>query len=766
MKKFIITLVLGLVMLSSSVGIRTDSSVQLSPLIKTNPLKTSFNHYILVKDGDCDTFSTLKRPNSFPLNSRIIDTDFNILKQTPYLDGLYFFDGQNFAERFYFPTFSAPSSPSSLLTVDGQHYYIPGGWDTYPLENICSYRSGKKVEFCRLDTGEMFATFDFAETKNPPYLLENGKLAVMFDKTNIKLLDLTNQKVLYQTKSIQNWDAGNGVFATSSAIFNYRTGESFDLSNLGLDIIFTHILIKKDYVEFYVDVDRNSKMSDNPRIVRVGFDGRIIETIQMSFLQKGQDFRILQSKGDIVLVNLWKLQYGTEASISAYSLSTGQMLWEQAFGNNLDTYDEVFISNEKEPKVILHVCHQLVKLDLNSGNIEKSINWIYQQVYDPRLAFIKGDLVYAMQESTNCVFDKYSIEKMDSQGNKAPVEIPFQVHEALIDSFEDKVYLVSRKMMADMSALIVDTAIIDPKTGVATKSISFVAEGVDAKAVTLDGKFLFVFGAIKQTVYDLSTGKKAVLDDTKSSPCGSISSKVAGDKIYVLANFADKKDVLTVFDTNLVQLSKTWGLGDAAKILFANDKYVIFGKSSPEGMVVSDCNGNWWDSSSSCVMLDGDFAVIKKNGTANDFFRLNLETRQVEVLGQKNVWSYPITTSLGNTFFGGRNTYDRDLNWLQTDMYISRIFPSTDKIYAQPSYFFGSVVELKPAPCYTLKRVSNNSFTIQNSRGDELADSLYGCAYAFTTPNNTIDRPTKLEGVQRFENLKPEQSATLKFDLG
>lgn len=52
------------------------------------------------------------------------------------------------------------------------------------------------------------------------------------------------------------------------------------------------------------------------------------------------------------------------------------------------------------------------------------------------------------------------------------------------------------------------------------------------------------------------------------------------------------------------------------------------------------------------------------------------------------------------------------------------------------------------------------------SRGDELADSLSGYAYTFTTPNNTIDRPTKLEGAQRFENLKPGQLATLKFDLG
>lgn len=280
------------------------------------------------------------------------------------------------------------------------------------------------------------------------------------------------------------------------------------------------------------------------------------------------------------------------------------------------------------------------------------------------------------------------------------------------------------------------------------------------------GNFFFMFGAIRQTVYDLSTGKKVVLDDTKSSPCGSMSCKVAGDKIYVLSNFANKKNVLTVFDTNLVQLSKTWGLGDTAKILFANDKYVIFSKNSSGGMVVSDCNGNWWDSDSSCVLLDGDFAVIKKIGTANDFYRLNLETRQVEVLGEKNVWSYPITTSLGNTFFGERNTYDRDLNWLQTDMYISRIFPSTDKIYAKPSYFFGSFVELKPAPCYTLKKIDSNSFTIQNSRTDGLADNLSGYAYAFTTSENTIDRPTKLERVKIFENLSPGQSATLEFDLG
>lgn len=766
MKKLIVSFVLAFVVLSAGVGAKTDSQIQLSPLIKTNPLKTSFYYYLLVKDGDCDSFSTQKRSNSFPLNTRIIDTDFNILRQTPYLHGAYYFDGTNYAERIYFPTFSAPSNPSSLLTINSQHFYIPGGWDTYPLENICSYRSGKKIEFCRLDTGETFATFDFAETKYPPYLLENGKLAVMFDKSNIKLLDLENQKVLTQTKFIQNWDAGNGVFVTPSAIFNYHTGETFDISENGFDVLRTSIKIKKDYIEFYIDVDRNDKMSDNPRIVRVGFDGRLIETIQILFLPKGQNFRILQSKGDIVLFILRKIQYRAEASVAAYNITTGQLLWEQAFGNYYDIYDEVFISNDKEPKVTLNVCNQLIKLDLNTGKIDKTIVWSYQQVYETKLAFVNNNLVYAMQETINCVFGKFSIEKMDILGNKAPVEIPFQTYETLLDSYEDKVYLASRKMMADMSALVVDTAVADPKTGVATKSVSFVAEGVDAKAVKLDGKFLFVFGAIRQTVWDLSTGKKAILDDAKSSPCGSMSSKVAGDKIYVLANFADKKNVLTVFDTNLVQISKTWGFGDAASILFANDKYVVFGKSSPEGMVVSDCNGNWWDSSSSCVLLDGDYAVIRRSVNPNDYCRLNLETRQVEVLGSKNVWSYPITTSLGNTFFSDKNTYDRDLNWLQYDMHISKIFSATDRIFAQPSFFFGSVVELKPAPCYTLKRDNTNTFTITNSRSDGLADSLSGYAIAFTAQGASIDEPVKLSQAINFENLKSGQSASLKYDFG
>ena len=766
MKKLSLTLVLAFILLSAGVGARTDSQDQLSPLIKTNPLKTSFHYSLLVKDGDCDSYSASKRSNSFPLNCRVIDINFNSLWQTPYLNGAYYFDGANYAERIYFPTFSAPSNPSSLLTVNRQHFYIPGGWDTYPLENICSYRSGKKVEFCRLDTGETFATFDFAETKYPPCLLENGKLAVMFDKSNIKLLDLENQKVLHQTKFIQNWDAGNGVFVTPSEIFNYKTGETFDISENGFDIYRTSIKIKKDFIEFYVDVDRNYKMFDNPRIVRVSFDGRVIETIQMSFTPKGQNFRILQSKGDTVLLNLWKTQYNTEYSIVAYSISTGQLLWEKSFGKYYDIYDEVYVSGDKEPKVILKVCNELFKIDMSTGNVENNINWMYQQVDESRLAFAHENLVYSIQETNNCEFGKYSIEKMDILGNKATVETPFKTYDPLIDSFDDTIYLVSRNKMADMSALAVDTAIIDPKTGIATKSVSFVAEGVDVKAIELDGKFLFVFGAIKQIVWDISTGKKTVLDDTKSSPCGSMSSKVAGDKIYVLTNFADKKNVLTVFDTNLVQISKTWRVGKAARILFANDKYVIFGKSSSGGMVVSDCNGNWWESNSSCVLLDGDYAVIRRSSSPNDYCRLNLETRQVEVLGQKNVWSYPITTSLGNTFFGVRNTYDRDLNWLQYDMNISRIFPPIDKIYAQPSYFFGSIVELKPAPCYTLKRKNTNTFTLTNSRNDGLADNLSGYAYALTTPDNTINRPIKFRNKQSFENLKPGQTATFEFDLG
>ena len=756
-------------MLSSNVGIRTDSSVQLSPLIKTNPLKTSFNHYMLVKDGDCDTFSTRKRSNFFPMNCRIIDTNFNILKQTPYLDGLYFFDGQNFAERFYFPTFSAPSSPSSLLTVDGQHYYIPGGWDTFPLENICSYRSGNKIEFCKLDTGKTFATFDFTETKSPPYLLENGKLAVMFDKTNIKLLDLTNQKVLYQTKSIQNWDAGNGVFATPSAIFNYHTGETFDLSNLGLDIIFTHILIKKDYVEFYVDMNDYWYMFKNPRVVRFGYNGKIKETISMSFMPPESTYEIVQSKDNIVLVYLQITPRGIyKKELAAYNTITGQKLWGIECGHFGRDDKEVYLSQDSEPKVFFYGYTNILKLDLKTGKIEKNVSDWERFLENENIAFGNNAFWYTYRECTNLDCTDASLKKIDTKGNITSVESPFMMYRPTIDSYEGKIYLVSRNKNNKIYITFIDTAIIDPENDSIKKSVSCETDAYsnESEKISLDGKFLFVYNAINynQKIFDLSNGKMVDLGDFKTS--FSMSSRVAGDKIYVLANFAGKKNVLTVFDTNLVQISKTWGLGDAAKILFANDKYVIFGKSSPEGMVVSDCNGNWWDSSSSCVLLDGDFAVIRRMDNAYNYCRLNLETRQVEALDQKNVWSYPITTSLGNTFFGERNTYDRDLNWLQTDMYISRIFPSTDKIYAQPSYFFGSVVELKPAPYYTLKRVGSNSFTIRNSRGDELADSLSGYAYTFTTPNNTIDRPTKLEGAQRFENLKPGQLATLKFDLG
>jgi hypothetical protein len=99
-------------------------------------------------------------------------------------------------------------------------------------------------------------------------------------------------------------------------------------------------------------------------------------------------------------------------------------------------------------------------------------------------------------------------------------------------------------------------------------------------------------------------------------------------------------------------------------------------------------------------------------------------------------------------------------------MYISRIFSTIDKIYAQPSYFFGSVVELKPAPCYTIKREKPNTFKITNSRTDGLADSLSGYVYSFTTPGSTIDKPQKLVGLQKFENLLPGQTATFEFDLG
>ena len=83
------------------------------------------------------------------------------------------------------------------------------------------------------------------------------------------------------------------VFLPRRRLFELLTGESFDISEQGLDPL-TPLIIKKDYVEFYVDVDTISqgrKMKDYPMIVRIGFDGKLIENISLDFINTDSIFK-------------------------------------------------------------------------------------------------------------------------------------------------------------------------------------------------------------------------------------------------------------------------------------------------------------------------------------------------------------------------------------------------------------------------------------------------------------------------------------------
>lgn len=764
MRRLAIAIALALSTFCFGVGAKTDSQEQLSPLIQANPIKTDFSNNVYFKQDIADTFSTWRSDNVYFRNCNIIDSNFNIIRHTPNLNGQYFFDGKSYAQQIYFPTNSAPNIPSSLLTINDRQYYVPEGWYVFPLENLCATRIRNGIEFFRIDTGESVSSFAFKSSVSYFYIIDKGKFAQIFDNTTMHFVNIDSGEVLIESKIGPNWDAGNGVFVTPSYIFNYQTNKSYDISDFGLEMR-TEFRIKKDYIEFYVDMDTSrypSKILDNPRILRIGYDGVQKDLVSMSFMPKDSVYSILNSTGEIAIVSI-SMQNGFNIkALAVWKTYTGQMLWQKTFSQWSEVYDVTLITEDK-PKAIFIQGDTILKIDVLTGTIEKKANF-KEHFAVTELAF-ENNFFWFAQYDENFSETSPVVFKMDAAGSKTPIKIPIKLANPQLGFCNGKIYIVSRNRIDEMSALHVETLTIDPLTGNATKGLSFLAEGVDSRAVKLEGKFLFVFGAIRQTVYDLSTGKMVVLDDARSTACTNMSSKVAGDKVYVLTVFSDKKNILTVFDNNLVQLSKNRGLGDATEILDANDKYMALGKTNYLGMVVSDCNGNWQKSSSTFALLEND-NVVYRRATDGKYCRMNIETRKTELLGERVPPSSPITNFYGGTFFNGSNTFDRDLNWLQYRMDITQIFPTANKTYARQLNYFGTVVELKPAPCYTLKRENASTFTITNSRKDGLADDLSGYAVAFVDEGGVIEKPIKLEYPKYFENLKPGQSVTVKFDLG
>jgi hypothetical protein len=763
MMKLSVILLLVLVQATLPVGIYSGIEGDPSPLALENPITSSTYADLYIPDGICQDFSIMEHKNCFFRNCRILDQDFRQVAKTSGIDGRYYFDGKKFIERINFPMGYSGQNliPPSLVTINDDNYYIPLNCQVYPLENLYCPMSTKELGFFRLDTGEKLSDFIVSGLRYSPDLFGNGKYAIINEVSSIRLVDVTNGLVLSIGSSPCTYDAGNGVFVTPSTIYDTRKGVGFSLSDFGFNRM-QRFRIKQDWVEFYKDCKPEvypSQMYENPMMVRIGFDGVIKEKKPLDFVRSVDNYRVVNTFGSIVVVGYFK--YSDSSTYRLEAFDDGQSLWKMDFGSESgESLYEVHVVGFDQPRLLFRTHKEIFCVDLLSGKVEKRFGCkelpIMTDIVSEEGCFYFAHLDPDFSPSNPTVF------KMGMDGKKVPIEIPFKLSRPLIDSDNGQVYVVERQEIAEPKALLVKAATIDAKTGTSTQVQSVVLENADATAVSLDGRFLFIYGPIIQKIIDLSNGKTKILANATSISCTKFDGVVCEGRIYALSCFGQYRNVLNVFNDQFDPISQTFNISDAIGIMRANGDHVLLGKKTG-GFIMSDCNGDWRQIKGVFKSLEKDALYYTSNRDAS-MVRFDLATEMTENLGTKYFSINPIRELLGQVRFDGRNMFDNDFNWLQYGMDVSKLYKIGEITYANVRKYADVIYELKPAPCYKLSRTGVGTFTITNSRTDGLADDLTGYATVFTTPDLNIDKPEKLGQKKEFSNLLPGQSVTVEFD--
>ncbi len=552
-----------------------------------------------------------------------------------------------------------------------------------------------------------------------------------------KLVDLKTGKIVESADDGTQWDFGNGYFVTPNRIYRIKDRTSTDISGFELKP-YTNFAIKKDHIEFYVDeaVGYPTKMLPNPQILEVNFNGKLLKKVE---LKLPQITKIIDTEGKLALLQTGNEFDSDPRRLWAMDTQSGKEVWSIDMEPLGSEVLKSWIVSDSFPKLLAQTWTENLRIDINSGRIEKKVDSRGMQTVTKTV--VANEFLYCGQSYIYKNQFKSVLVKTGTDGRSEAVGLPFEPENMLLDSYKDKIFIVSQGKDS------IQTASVNTVTGEVVAGSCFDVD--ENQSVKLEKNFLAVDSKKKLAIVNLENGKS--IEIMKSSDQYSI--KASQLHLYVLCtDLFTSRPTLFAYDSQLNPVSKT-PLPKSTNIIFAaNDSWVVM-----NGWV-SDCNGNLQEFDGACIKLDGYTFWAGFSQPKSGVYRINLATGEKTLLEGVSTIN-PIRSSIPGYNFDGFNAYDSDFKITQCPFRFTWAEEIVGGFWGGFEGMYGVAAQLKPSPSYSVEMSDDGNVKITNT---STQFALSGSVASGTFEGKTVSGLTGFGRQMDFQSLEPGQSFTFK----
>lgn len=733
-------LILLLVFVASLVPAIKAEEMKAVPLIPCNSIGAETISEIYIPDNMSQKFS-MKDDKRFSGNTVILDQELNFVARTPAINGNYWLDGKKSAwQTSLNVNYAGSFPPPSLLEMDGKSWYLPSCCVACPLDNLCVEWASSGLIFKELGAGAKICEL-LGETLLPQqyevYPAGSSMVGFIDKNRTFKLVDLKAGKVVESVADGTHWDIGNGYFVTPNLIYRIKDRTSTDISSLELKP-YTNFAIKKDHIEFYADktIGYPAKMLPNPQILEVDFNGKLLKKVE---LKLPQITKIIDTEGKLALLQTGNEFDSDPRRLWAMDTQSGKEVWSIDLEPLGSEVLKSWIVADNFPKLLAQTWTENLRIDINSGKIEKKVDsrgmqTVTKTVVANKFLFCGQSYVYKNQFKSVLV-------KTGTDGRSEVVGLPFEPEIMLLDSDERKIFIVSQGKDS------IQTASVDAVTGEVVAGSCFDVD--ENRSVKLEKNFMAVDSKKKLAIVNLENKKS--IEIMKSSDQFSI--KASQSHLYVLcADLFTLKPTLFVYDSKLNPVSKTPLPKNTNTILAANDIWVVMNGC------ISDCNGNLQQFDGGCIKLDGNTLWAGFSQPKSGVYRINLATGEKTLLEGVSTIN-PIRSSIPGYNFDGFNAYDSDFKITQCPFRFTWAEEIDGEFCGGFEGMYGVAAQLKPSPSYSVEMTDDGAVKITNT---STQFALSGSVASGTFEGKTVSGVTGFGRQMDFPSLEPGQSFTFK----
>lgn len=736
-----VSLLVAITTLFMLVGSRSSGLQKLvpEPLIPCNVLGARQIRDVFIPEKECQSFS-VRDQNTFPGNTVVLDRNFSFTAKTPAINGTYWFDGKRSAWRtFLNVNYAGDFSPPSLLEVEEKIYYLPAGCVPCPLDNLCVERVASGLIFKELDSGRIICRLDGELLRDEMVYPAGFDMVGFMDKERaLKLADLKTGKIALVVADGIHWDIGNGFFVTPRLIFNVKNRSKKDISNLNLEP-YTRFSIKKDHIEFFVDrtVGFPVKMLSEPQIVKVGFDGKLTDSIE---LKLPPITKIIDLSGKTAILQTGDQYDSDPKRLWAMNVRTGKENWSIDLEPLGSEVLKSWIVVEESPKLIAQTWTENLKIDIETGKIDR-IDHCRPMQTSTKVVMAGGSFYYGQVYVYEKNIGKSSLVKTGLDGISEIIGLPFELGEISLDSDGNEVFIASKDNNS------VKTAMVDAISGKTTEGTCIDIN--ENQSVKLEKNILVVDGKRNLSFVDLQSGKTIELSTLNNW----YSFSVTQSFLYaVCTDIATSRPILYVLDRQLNLISRTSLPDKANKIITANDSWAVMNNC------VADCNGKVSSFGGSLIKLEGDMLYSKIFSPKAGVFKINLSTGEKTLLEGVSVFNL-IRVSFDGYNFDGYNAFNSSFTMLQCPFRFTWAEKINGECWAGYEGMNGIACQLRQSPSYSVELSDEGVAKITNTSTES---DLTGFALVGTFEGATVSYTTRLGEQQDFPILKPGQSFTFK----